>query len=130
MHRIPARAMHWQLEETLASRPSAELGSVLLDTLGLAETIEWHALQFQKRTGIPCELRVSNAASARLPEDYAAAIFEIYNDVLKNVACHAGARRLAIALTITSREVAVVVRDNGAGAQPAGATMSMSLPIA
>jgi len=130
MHRIPARAMHWQSQETLASKPSAELGSVLLDTLGLAQTIEWHAHRFQKFTGIACDLTVRNTASSWLPEDCAAAMFDIYNDALRSVACHAGARRVAIALTITPREVAVVVRDSGAGVQQAGATMAARLPIA
>ena len=130
MHRIPAHAMLGQIEETLAAKPSNELGSVLLDTLGLAETIEWHARRFQKRTGIPCELTVSNAAGFGLPEDYAAAMFDIYSDALRSVARLAGARRVAIALTITPREVAVVVRDNGTGAQPAGATLAATLPIA
>ena len=35
---------------------SAELASVLLDTLGLAGAIEWHVRRYQKSTGVPCEL--------------------------------------------------------------------------
>jgi signal transduction histidine kinase len=108
-----------------ARQISAELGSVLLDTLGLAATIEWHARQFQKCTGVLYELTVKQAAAFDLPEDYAATIFEIYNEALSNVARHAGASRVAIALTITPHEVTVVVRDNGIGLgieEPAQAT--------
>ena len=139
MRRHPARAMYDQLEDTLTSitlqlrsaieadarmpprvngwarQISAELGSVLLDTLGLAATIEWHARQFQKITGVLYDLTVSHAAAFDLPEDYAAAIFNVYNEALSNVARHAGASRVAIALTITPHEVTVVVSDNGVG---------------
>jgi signal transduction histidine kinase len=98
-----------------ARQISAELGSVLLDTLGLAATIEWHVRQFQKCTGVLYELTVTNAAAFDLPEDYAVTMFDIYNEALSNVARHAGASRVAIALTITPHEVTMVVRDNGIG---------------
>ena len=99
---------------------AAELGSVLLETLGLAATIEWHVRQFQKCTGVLYELTVNHAAAFDLPEDYAAAIFDAYNEALSNVARHAVATRVAIALTITPHEVTMVVKDNGIGlgAQP------------
>src|SRR5687767_1416658 len=132
----PARAMYDQLEDALTSitmqlrsaieadaqranrwarKTSAELGSVLLDTLGLAATIDWHAQQFQKCTGILYELKVSHAAAFDLPEDYASAIFDVYNEALSNVARHAGASRVAIELTITPHEVTMVVSDDGVG---------------
>ena len=98
-----------------ARQLSAELASVLLATLGLAATIEWHVRQFQNCTGIPCELTVNNAAGFDLPEDYAETIFDIYTDALSNVARHAAASHVAIALTITSREVVLIVADNGVG---------------
>jgi signal transduction histidine kinase len=94
---------------------SAELRSILLDTLGLPASLEWHARQFRKWTGVPCELRVSQTAAFKLPEDYTATIFDVYNEALSNVARHAGASRVAIALTVTPKQVTVVVRDNGVG---------------
>jgi signal transduction histidine kinase len=98
-----------------ARKVATELGSVLLDTLGLAVTIEWHLHQFQKCTGILYELAVNNAGGFDLREDYAAAIFDIYSETLSNVARHSGARRVVIVLTITPHEVTLVVRDNGIG---------------
>jgi len=129
MRTQPARLMYDQLEETLtamtmqlrsaiaadARQISAELASVLLDTLGLAGTIEWHVRQYQKCTGILCELTVSSVAGFDLPEDYAVTIFDIYNEALSNVARHAGASRVAIGLTVTPHEVTMVVSDNGIG---------------
>lgn len=98
-----------------ARQVTTELGSVLLYTLGLAATIEWHLHQFQKCTGIVYELTVNHAAGFDLPDDRAAAIFDIYSEALSNVARHSGASRVNIALTITPHEVTLVVTDNGAG---------------
>jgi signal transduction histidine kinase len=86
---------------------SAELGAVVLDTLGLTAAIEWRARQFQKHTGVLCKLTVDPAAPVGLPEDYAATIFAFYNEALRNVARHAMASRVAIALTITPHDVTV-----------------------
>jgi signal transduction histidine kinase len=110
--------------QTPARPISAELGSVLLDTLGLEETVEWHARRFQKRTGVLYELTVSRAAAFGLPEDRAEAILDIYNEALSNVARRAGASRVAIALTIRPGEVTMVVSDNGIGT-----TVTVSLPL-
>ena len=131
MRHEPARAMHESSEDAQTSvtrvtgkvdavsgwarRLTAELESVLLDTLGLAPTIEWHLYHWQKSTGIACELALNNSAGFDLPEQIAATIFHIYSEALSNVARHAKARRVAIALTITPYEVALVVRDNGIG---------------
>jgi two-component system, NarL family, sensor histidine kinase UhpB len=98
-----------------ARRVSAELASTLLATMGLAATIEWHVRQFQTCTGIPCELTMNNTAGFDLPEDYAETVFDIYTEALSNIARHAKASRAAIALTITPREVVLVVADNGVG---------------
>jgi len=131
MRNEPARAMHESSEDAQTSvtkvtgkveavggwarRLTAELESVLLDTLGLAPTIEWHLHHWQKHTGIASELAVNNSAGFDLPEQIAATIFHIYSEALSNVARHAKARRVAIVLTITPREVALTVRDNGIG---------------
>jgi len=93
---------------------SAEIGSVLLDPLGLAATVEWHVRQFQKCTGIHCELTVA-VAGDDLPVNLADTIFDIYSESMSNVARHAGASQVVIALALTRREVTLVVRDNGIG---------------
>lgn len=113
---------------------SAELGSVVLDTLGLPAAIEWHVSRFRKGTGVLYELTVSDAAGFDLPEDCAATIFDIYAEALGNVARHAGASRVAIALAMSPHEVTMVVRDTGVGAgeegADAGTTVTVSVPIA
>jgi two-component system sensor histidine kinase UhpB len=98
-----------------ARQVAGEIGSVLLHSLGLAATIEWHVRQFQSCTGVPCDLTVTAAAGIDLPVNCADTIFDIYSEALSNIARHAKATRVAIALTITAREVTLVVRDNGIG---------------
>jgi len=90
-----------------ARQISAELGAVVLDTLGLRAAIEWRARQFQKLTGVFCKLTVDPAAPVNLPEVYAATVFDFYNEALRNAARHAMASRVAIALTITPHDVTV-----------------------
>ena len=131
MRHEPARAMRESSEDAQPSvtgvtgevdaggrwarRLTAGLESVLLDTLGLAATIEWHLHRWQKCTGIACELAVSNEAGFDLPEEYAATIFHIYSEALSNVVRHSLAGRIAVALIITPHKVTLVVRDNGIG---------------
>lgn len=105
----PQRSSGWDRQV------SAELGSILLESLGLAGTIEWHVRQFQKCTGIPCELTMTAMAGIELPVNCADTIFDIYSEALSNIARHARASRITIALSITWREVTLVVRDNGIG---------------
>jgi len=115
---------------------TAELSSILLGTLGLAATIEWHAHQFQTCTGILCELTVNDAAGSELPADYATAVFDAYSEALSNIARNAGVNRVAIALTITPRELTMAVRgssvdlaDSAAGTGELGTPVTISLPI-
>lgn len=96
-------------------RVTTELGSVLLDTLGLAGTIEWHLQQCRACTGLDYELSVNNTSRADLPQKFAATLFAIYGEALSNVARHAYASRVTVALAITPEAVTMVVADNGVG---------------
>jgi two-component system sensor histidine kinase UhpB len=98
-----------------ARQITVDIGSVLLGSLGLAATIEWHVRQFQKSTGVPCNLTVVENAGIDLPEYYAGTIFDIYSEAMSNIARHAKATRVAVTLSIAGREVALVVRDDGIG---------------
>ncbi len=106
-------------------RISPALGALLLDTLGLAAAIEWQARRLRRRTGLRCDLTVNDLAGVQLPEVCAATLFELYGETLANAARHPGASRVAVALTITAREVTMVVRDDGKGP---GTTLRLGLP--
>jgi signal transduction histidine kinase len=112
-----------------ARQVSGELSAVLLDTLGLAATIEWHVRQFQKCTGIRFELTVNDTAGFDLPEGHAEAMYDMYGEALSNVARHSGASRVSVALTTTPYDVTLVVHDDGIGlgeATPASGTGSIA----
>ncbi|MGA8005146.1 MAG: ATP-binding protein [Burkholderiales bacterium] len=113
--RAGAAGNRLQRPDGWARRVTTELGSVLLDTLGLAATIEWHLQQCRKCTGLDYELSVNNTSRFDLPEKFAATLFEIYSEALSNVARHAYASRVTVALAITSDAVTMVVADNGVG---------------
>ena len=100
---------------------AAQLGAVLLDTLGLAAAVEWHAYQFQKSTGIRSALTVHDTEGFVAPEEYAAGLLELLYDALNHVARYAQVSRVDIALNITPREVGVVMRHDGIGAAGAPA---------
>ncbi len=95
-------------------RISAELRPGLLDDLGLAAAIEWQTEEFQKRTGIPCEISLE-------PEDFFAeqdistAIFRIFQETLTNIARHAYASRISVMLHDKDKEITLEVKDNGRG---------------
>ena len=105
---------------------SAELGSVLLNTLGLAATIEWYLHEFQKCTGINHALRIDNPLGTGLDEDCAAAMFHVFHETLSNIAHHARAKHIAITISITPQAAAMMVRDDGIGIADALGRRSVS----
>ncbi len=97
-------------------RIATELRPGMLDDLGLAASIEWLAHDFEKRTGIVCEVSVSSP-DLPLLRAQALALFRIFQETLTNVARHAEAQRVEIQLAATSERVTLQVHDNGRGIQ-------------
>jgi len=95
-------------------RVATELRPGMLDDLGLAAAIEWQTQEFTKRTGIACDLYLSEGEIA-LDSDLATAIFRILQEVLTNVARHAGATEVRVELADRSDELVLIVWDNGRG---------------
>jgi len=95
-------------------RISTELRPVLLDTLGLSAAIEWQVEEFQKRTGIQCEV-VIDSADIDLDPDRSTAIFRILQESLTNVARHADATEVWVGFNRHSDKHILEVVDNGKG---------------
>jgi signal transduction histidine kinase len=91
---------------------SADLRPGMLDTLGLVEAIEWQAQQFERRTGIACALDLE---SAPLDRPRTTGAFRIFQEALANVAQHAAASEVLVALRCHGRRVVLTLRDNGRG---------------
>jgi PAS domain S-box-containing protein len=110
------RAMDGLVDQTLETtrRISATLRPAVLDDLGLPAAIRWQAGEFTQRTGVPCE--------ARLPEEEISigpaaslALFRILQEALTNVARHAQARHVRVALARDGEAAVLVVADDGRG---------------
>ena len=76
-------SMAAQIENTIQTvqRISSELRPQILDILGLSEGLKWLAKEFQKRTGIKCELAI-NPNHFDLDQERATEFFRIYQEAL------------------------------------------------
>lgn len=93
---------------------ATELRPGILDDLGLMAAIEWQASEFQQRTGISCRLR-SDLQIIRLDRERATAVFRIFQEILTNIARHAGATRVEIRIKEKAGHLYLEVKDDGRG---------------
>src|SRR3982074_2415685 len=94
----------------------SELRPEVLDRLGLAAAIGWQAGEFQRRSGIRCNVSLP-AQELLLDKDRSTALFRIFQELLTNVARHANATRVAVVLTEREETLGLKVEDNGRGIQ-------------
>ncbi len=108
--------MQAMLDATVAAtrRIAADLRPLMLDDLGLVPAIEWLVEDFSQRSGVACELAVSDSDLV-LPDMHATAVFRIIQESLTNVTRHARASRVEVSIAQTDSVLTVKVRDNGTG---------------
>lgn len=95
-----------------------DLRPTVLD-LGLAAAVEWQVAQFQRRTGIQCEIHDDHGEIA-MPDYCATAFFRILQESLTNIVRHANASRVVVELRLNGGWLSLIVRDNGCGLPPGG----------
>src|SRR5437867_2151366 len=78
-------------------RIASGLRPEVLDEIGLSAAIEWQAREFQRRTGIRCNVEIGHGFTDPDTEQ-ATALFRIYQELLTNVARHANATRVNVTL--------------------------------
>lgn len=93
---------------------TSELRPGALDELGLTRTLALAAMTFQDHTGIRCRFQ-TNTRRVAWDDAAAVALFRIVQAALTNVARHARASTVDVALTKDRTAVAITVRDNGRG---------------
>jgi signal transduction histidine kinase len=93
---------------------ASELRPSVLDELGLVKTLKSEARKFEGHTGVQCRFK-TNTAKAKFDRSAAVAIFRIVQAALTNVARHAHASRVAIALIKRKHSLILTVMDNGKG---------------
>jgi len=86
----------------------------MLEDLGLVPSIEWQAQDFQKRTGIECNLQISTDDLGLTPEQ-SLAIFRIFQESLTNVIRYAEAKRVDILITKSNDFFTLQLSDDGKG---------------
>ncbi|MGQ0547131.1 MAG: PAS domain S-box protein, partial [Betaproteobacteria bacterium] len=83
------------LDRTVAStrRISADRRPLMLDDLGLADAAQWLVEDFAKRSGVKCEVRISEGADfERISKGVSTAVYRAVQESLTNIARHAGAK--------------------------------------
>jgi len=111
--------MHTRVDSTLDTlkRIMTDLRPSLLDNLGLVAAIEWQAEDFQKHTGISCNVSV-NPEDLHVDPGTATTAFRIFQETLTNVARHAQANMVEVAIEKKEGELTLIVKDNGRGFSP------------
>lgn len=95
-------------------RISSDLRPVLLDDLGLAAAIEWHLMEFGKRSGIKTEFFTLESA-IEIPRAIATGLFRIYQESITNIARHSEATEVMVELFVEDKVVTMAISDNGKG---------------
>jgi PAS domain S-box-containing protein len=109
------RAVSGILESTIESsaRISTGLRPSLLDDLGLAVSLDWHAQEFASRTGI--RVISEGLDDVRPDPDVGIAVFRILQNTLTNVERHSQASEVHVSLRRVGRRMILKVSDNGTG---------------
>lgn len=96
-------------------RIATDLRPAVLDELGLAEAVQWHAQKYMQESGVESIVQIDPAVRA-LPREIATAMFRIFQESLTNVVRHSGATTVTIVLAIVHHALRMTVTDNGRGA--------------
>jgi signal transduction histidine kinase len=114
--REKAQAMSTLIDATMESvhEIMTQLRPEVLDRLGLAAAIGWQAGEFQRRSGIRCNVSLP-AEELTLDPERSTAVFRIFQELLSNVARHAAATRIDVTARSEPGELVLTVADNGRG---------------
>ena len=107
----------------------AELHPPMLDDHGLLPALQWYAKQFSERTGIGVTV-LGGYPEPRVGPQIEIVLFRIAQEALNNVAKHARAAHVEIALDRSESELVLSVLDDGTGfdlAVPSGAGHGMAM---
>jgi signal transduction histidine kinase len=110
----------------IVHRFARDLRPTALDDLGLIPALESHIDAFTERTGIPVEL----AAFAGIEKEDATvriALYRIAQEALTNIARHANATRVKLALRRLRGSIRMEISDNGRGfpTKPSGKRLGL-----
>lgn len=90
-----------------------DLRPMMLDDLGLIPTLKRYAQTYESKTRLPIHL--STVGENPLPSYIEVTVFRSIQELLSNVARHAHASRVQVAVDLQSNPVIVNVEDDGSG---------------
>jgi len=101
----------------MVRRICSQLRPGMLDDLGLSASLDWATREFEKSTGIGCQLIVAEDAEAddSLSAASALAVYRIIQEALTNVRRHSKARNVRLSLTTTPQDLVIHIDDDGRG---------------
>ncbi len=98
-----------------------------LDALGLAAAIRDEARRFSERTGVATSVTLRGVS---IPDhEVSTSLFRILQELLTNIARHAFARSVEIALDATADDIILTVNDDGIGLPASSETLRDSLGL-
>jgi len=109
-------------------RIAADLRPSVLDNLGLPAAIRYEVKRFEERTGIHSTLELQEEMPAA-DRNTATNLFRIFQEILTNVARHAGASAIAVQLREEHGGLALEVRDDGRGISADASSRPASLGL-
>ena len=86
----------------------------MLDDLGLAPALNWHARETRKRTGRNVVVTADDTIDS-LPDEHRTCIYRVVQEAVNNAVRHANARTVEVGVHRERQRVNVSVRDDGAG---------------
>jgi len=96
-------------------RLAADLRPAALDDLGLSAALEGYVYDFARKTGIETEVLADDVVPMRLPRDVETVLYRVVQESLTNIARHAEARHVTIAIRQEDETLHVEVADDGHG---------------
>lgn len=104
------------IDTTVSSirRIATELRPSVLDDFGLIAAIEWQIQEFERMSGIPCDLR-TEVDDREIDPEVSTAVFRIFQEALTNVTRHATASTVEVTLSIKNGGLSLKVVDDGIG---------------
>ncbi|MBN1218581.1 MAG: sensor histidine kinase [Anaerolineae bacterium] len=91
-----------------------DLRPMMLDDLGLTPTLKKSIEDYEKKTGLACNLTISGK-DQRLPSHTEVTIFRVFQQSLNNVRDHAQATHVQMTLDVGNDKVKAAIEDDGAG---------------
>jgi signal transduction histidine kinase len=101
-----------------------DLRPPMLDDLGLLPTLNWFLREYAAvLPGVEIDRQIS-LREDEIPEHLKITMFRIVQEASNNIAKHAGASRVRIALQCSEARLHLLIEDDGCGFEPAGVECS------